>query len=209
MKKKILSLSLMPIINFLVSCSTCVKPLPTLGSGYINKVYSSGAEVSWKGNYKIISVHDGDTFTTRGGIHIRLFSVDTPEMSSFHNGNWINTNGLELLWAKRARDYVRSKILNKNVTVIFTNSKTYNRRVGAVFYQDQQHKIVNLAFDLIKSGLARKAYISIQHNIYNVPNKYYYFISNLEGEAQEKNEGVWCYPIYKQKIIFPKWKIVK
>ncbi len=211
MKHKIYTLFL-PLI--LTSCnSQIIRNTIAVKSttGYINSLYSTGREITWKGDKKVVSVHDGDTITTAFGEHWRVFGIDTPELSIHDKGTnkWKNTIGLELLWAKKAREFVKKKILYQPVTIISNHSKTYNRTVASIYYLNKNHKAVNLAFELIKQGLARKGYITTKRGKYHVPNAYYNYISSLQRASQKSKRGLWKYNLNDQHIIFPKWGIQK
>jgi endonuclease YncB( thermonuclease family) len=80
---------------------------------------------------KVTKVTDGDTIKVKehktGVIYtIRLYGIDCPELSQ--------------PYGKEARKFVEEMILNKNVDVVTTGGKSYDRIVGIVYYKD---KILN------------------------------------------------------------------
>ncbi|MCP4336930.1 MAG: hypothetical protein GY679_03750 [Mycoplasma sp.] len=194
---------------FLIVGCTKIVP-PTINDNLIgikNSVYSSGSEITWKGYNSIKNIHDGDTLTTKTNKKIRLLGIDTPEMSHSTKWGWEKSYSLELFWATKARDFVRNLLRNKNVTVIFNGYKTYGRHVGEVFYKDQNQKVINLSFELLRQGLARRAYITYKPGKFHVPKKYYEYVLRLEEKAKYLQKGFWKYNLIQLKNIFPKWDI--
>jgi len=103
----------------------------------------------------IKSVHDGDTFTDSNGIVYRLSGVDTPEANDqFHE--FEATDGIEGVYATLATKFTKDLIEHKSVTIIDEGDGKYGREAGQVIIDGK-----NLSVELVKNGLARIAYISM------------------------------------------------
>lgn len=151
-------------------------------------------------NTKIIDVHDGDTFTTSDNKKIRLFGVDTPEISNQFDG-FNQTEGVEQIYARAARDFAANMLLNNEVTIEEMSTDKYSRTVASL-----QVGAKDLAFELVSHGLARVAYFDVvdQKSIY-YSTKFDYFqrLVWAQFDAYNSHIGVWANPeVYK--IIFPK-----
>jgi micrococcal nuclease len=90
-------------------------------------------------NSKVISVHDGDTFTLKDGQRVRLLGADAPELG--------RCGSIE------AQQYLQTLILGKNVIITEEKRDTYGRRMGLVY---DENVLVNA--EMIKNGLARPDY---------------------------------------------------
>ena len=188
-----------------VSCSH-----KQVNNNFPQYVYSKGSEVLWRPNHKIIEVHDGDTFKDEENTSWRLLSVDAPEVSHMQNGIWINSTGIELYWAMKAKDFVAKHILNKNVMIATNHTTTYKRIVGALFYRSTNGKITNLALELVRLGLARIGYIARENQgnpNYRVPNFYYNLIHKISNKAKHDKQGYFKESVRLQKRIYPKQNI--
>ncbi|NQZ28780.1 MAG: thermonuclease family protein [Mycoplasmatales bacterium] len=209
--KKIFSLTFGTLLTIsvpLITIVSCGKDNTNITNS--EYMYSRGSEVKWNPNHKIKSVHDGDTFQDEKGTSWRLFSVDTPEVSHNIDGKWISSTGIELLWGNKATDFVADKILNKEVMIASKNKRTYQRVVGAVFYRNKKGKIINLAIELVKLGLARIGYISKPNHgnrKYRVPLFYYNMMHKISDEARRNKMGYFGETISIQHKIYPKQNI--
>lgn len=167
---------------------TCFSPLALLSCGH-SKVIED----------RISSVHDGDTFTTSKGLKIRLFGVDTPELTNQYN-DFNSTSGLEQVYAIKSRDFVRSKIQNKIVDIYKVTVDKYNRTVAKIQLNNE-----DLGLSLIHFGLARVAYISVNkaNPFYTSDFGYYEKLLQEQYFAYTHEYGIWKYKD-KFKDIFPK-----
>ncbi len=179
-----------------------------------NELLSNSKFVNFKPNYNVLSVHDGDTVMiqdrNRNKIKVRIFAIDTPEISQNIKGYWFDTTGLEQFWARRSREATIRLLNNKLIDARFSGAKTYDRKVGELFFQNKNKKTRNLSFNLLRMGLARVAYVSPKRNSkYFVNKKYYKFIKKLEAQAIKEKLGIWSLPKNKWRKVFPKWNITK
>lgn len=98
---------------------------------------------------KIIKVYDGDTFTFIVDLgfsitvkdKIRLYGVDTPEL-----------RGPQKERGKKVRDYVKTLILDKTVTIKTHKKGKYGRYVCEVFLQNGE----SLSDHLLQKRMAKK-----------------------------------------------------
>jgi|TARA_Y100000782_G_C10139429_1_gene246526 micrococcal nuclease len=99
----------------------------------------------------VTDVYDGDTITCDINLgfgikytkqKIRLYGIDTPEL-----------RGEEREEGLRVRDYVREKILNKNIILhSYRDSKgKYGRYLGDIYYDN-----INLNKELLEKKMAKK-----------------------------------------------------
>lgn len=84
--------------------------------------------------------YDGDTCTTTAGEKIRLACIDTPELRG-RRANPIST--------KAARDYLRSFLSGKEITLERITRDRYGRTVGQLYANG-----VNVQEQLVRSGHA-------------------------------------------------------
>jgi micrococcal nuclease len=102
----------------------------------------------------VVGVYDGDTITVdidlgldvwRKDIKLRLARIDAPEM-----------RGTERIDGIKVRDYVRSLILNKDVTIQTFKDKTgkYGRYIVEVFVDGMNG--INLNDHLIEKGMVEE-----------------------------------------------------
>jgi len=107
---------------------------------------------------QVIDVYDGDTFKAIVDLGFgiktketfRLFGVNAPEIKGESREAGIKT-----------RDFVRSKILNKAVTIrtIKDSKEKYGRYLARVYYEDDRVVALHLNDQLVSLGLAeRKEY---------------------------------------------------
>jgi len=87
----------------------------------------------------VMEVHDGDTFTLRGGERVRLLGINAPEI-----GNCGATESASLL---------KSLVLNKIVKITEEKRDNYGRRMGLVFARTVLANEV-----MIKAGWAKPNY---------------------------------------------------
>ena len=151
----------------------------------------------------VSSVHDGDTFKDQKNHAYRLFGVDTPELTDqFHN--FRPTTGLQGLYAHEAKKFVFQLIWHKNVEIDVIKTDKYNRQVVTLTINKQ-----DLAILLLKSGLARMAYISVQQQnpFYTKKYQYYDQLTHAQYYAFKNLKGFWRHKT-KLSLIFPKanWK---
>ena len=73
---------------------------------------------------KIDSCYDGDTCRTTTGERIRLACIDTPELKGAE---------AEPIPAKAARDYLRSDLAGKTITIRRITTDRYGRTVAELF----------------------------------------------------------------------------
>ncbi len=107
------------------------------------------------GYYPLVKVTDGDTlsfqFHDRGVIEVRLYGVNTPELSS--------RDEKEKEAAEQAKKYVADKLEDKDIFLLFDNDNhfpfiqqgKYGRYLTYLFYvEDGKTRMLN--FELIKDG---------------------------------------------------------
>lgn len=147
----------------------------------------------------IADVHDGDTFTTKENIKIRLFGVDTPESNNQYN-DFASTDGLESIYANKAREYVEELINNKRVQLLKITEDRYHRTVARILFNNK-----DLGIELLNHGLARVAYISVNKKspFYTSDFIYYQKLLDAQYYAHSHNLGFWKYKD-EFKTIFPK-----
>ncbi|MCU4117333.1 thermonuclease family protein [Mycoplasma zalophi] len=156
----------------------------------------------------IKEIIDGDTLKTSKNELIRLQGIDTPESRRWLNDTWIPTHGIENSWALKAKNFLKQIIL-KHKYIIYVDRKFqkcdhYKRTVTQIF--DLNKKSINL--EIIKKGLARVNYISLNYkSIYYTSNTNYYFqLLNNEQLARKNKYGFWAQnekinQIFKSKAI--------
>ena len=108
-------------------------------------------------NAKITSVYDGDTctaevdlgFEIKFKIKVRFYGIDTAELRS--------RDPKEKVSAYEARDYVRSRILDKNVVIRTYKDKKgkYGRYLGEILVINEANDLISLNQELIKLGYAK------------------------------------------------------
>ena len=87
------------------------------------------------------SCYDGDTCRTTEGESVRLACIDTPELSG---------SNADLLPAKAARDYLRSRVVGKELLIRRVNTDRYGRTVGDLYLKPFK----SVGLDLVRSGHA-------------------------------------------------------
>lgn len=105
----------------------------------------------YKGN--VTAVYDGDTVTVtidlgmkikREGIKIRLYGIDAPEL-----------RGNTLIEARESRDFLRSKVLGKEVLIQTIKDKRgkYGRYLGKIWIYEED-SWVDINENMITEGYA-------------------------------------------------------
>ena len=89
----------------------------------------------------IASCYDGDTCSTTEGESVRLACIDTQELS--------NSNP-DLVPAKAARDYLRSRLVGKEVLIRRVDTDRYGRTVGDLYLKPFE----SVGLDMVSSGHA-------------------------------------------------------
>lgn len=108
---------------------------------------------------KIISVYDGDTIRAfvdlgfgasldgvdKKGLKLRLARINTPEI-----------RGSDKEEGLISRNFVRSKVLNKDVIIQTFRDKTgkYGRYIAEIYYKNERGEQINLNDELVSLGLA-------------------------------------------------------
>lgn len=123
---------------------------------------------------RVTSIVDGDTCDVRfdlfWGAHterIRLEGVDAPERG-------------QPFW-RESREFLKSRLLGENVTLIAKGSDKYGRRLGQVLYKvDGNLHIVNR--DIVSNGLAW------WYQVYAPDNPQ---LASLEAAARRSQIGIW------------------
>lgn len=124
--------------------------------------------------YEVTRVVDGDTIIVARLGKIRLIGVDTPEMK--HPDEPVQ------YFAEEAKDYVKSQVLNKKVTLKFDQNKRdqFNRWLAYVYLPDGSM----LNAKIIQNGFGY-VYIKEQFKYKNDFIKY-------EGIARKEKRGIWA-----------------
>ena len=150
-------------------------------------------------NLIITKVHDGDTFFDSKNNSYRLFGVDTPEISNQYN-NFKKTENMEFIYALKAKNYAQNLLLNKKVKIKKMKKDKYKRTIAQIMVNNE-----DLAYLLVKEGLARVAYISINKGspFYTTSFKYYKDLLNYQYLAYQNKKGFWSQKTHFKKI-FPK-----
>lgn len=115
-------------------------------------LYSLSGKSKW---CKVIDIYDGDTinliFVENHELQhhkFRLYGIDTPEIKPLRNAE----NRQQIIdAAKKAREYLKSLILDKIVFVKFTKEEKYGRLMGELFTEPNGQSINQL---MIESGHA-------------------------------------------------------
>ncbi len=135
---------------------------------------------------RVMKVIDGDTIRVRhlptfyssssfkGNIKdhtiiIRAIAVDTPEKGQ--------------KYSNIAKDYVASRIMNKDVKIKIYGKDQYNRVLGRISYDNGK----DLSTDLVKEGLAA---VYRQGGAIYLPENLEYW-NKLEQTAKDKRKGMW------------------
>ena len=150
MKKLLVSL----VSVIFVSCSSVDTPPILMGAKSSESTF--GPMLVDNSNYflfhpaKVIEVYDGDTITVlfdlgydiKWEAKIRLFGVNAPEVTGVEKPNGI-----------LVRDYVRSKILGEEVTILSPKDyrDKYGRVLGVVFKNG-----INLNAELIEANMVKR-----------------------------------------------------
>ncbi|WP_338822760.1 thermonuclease family protein [Mycoplasmopsis felifaucium] len=152
-----------------------------------------------------INVIDGDTisFWEKGKIaSLRIFGIDSPETKK---NNFQKLAKFENLFANKAKAFLNSLILRKNLFYRQITTDKYNRKVGQLFFYDNNEQ-VDVGLEIIRNGLARVKYINIdKKDIFTVKDEnlkeYFYKLKENENFARRNNLNIWS---YNQSLIFSK-----
>lgn len=176
-------------INLVITLLIFLLPLINLGCTNNNSTFQ---------NTFINQVYDGDTFTTNDNNKLRLFGIDTPELTT-GAPQYNPTVGLEYLYALEAKKYAETQINKKQVVTELITIDKYERFVVKVFYKQ------DLGLELVTQGLARVAYISLDIKSPYFSNDYQYYQKLLlaQYQAYQAEIGIWAFK-KDFKIIFPK-----
>ena len=116
---------------------------------------------------KVVSIHDGDTFTLLDGsntqIKVRLHGIDCPE--------------LHQAYGSKAKDYTSGLIFGKQVTLKTNGKDRYGRTIAIVLLQDG--RVLNEL--LLKDGYAWH-YLKYDNNL---------LWSDYEASARSNKRGLW------------------
>ncbi len=110
---------------------------------------------------RVISVHDGDTFTLENGDRIRLGGIDALELAQPY--------GIE------ARGYLKRLVMDRDVRLECDGTMSYNRRVCSAFVVG-----LDIQKELVRWGLAYD-YARYSGGRYN----------QAEAFAKKMRRGVW------------------
>ena len=104
-------------------------------------LFNKFINTQYKYDIYVSDVYDGDTITVDITLgfdvlikkqKIRLFGINTPEV-----------RGDDKEFGKKVRDYVRNKILHKNISMYSIKDKKgkYGRYLGIIYYNDNNQDI--------------------------------------------------------------------
>lgn len=149
--------------------------------------------------FKVITVHDGDTFTLSNNKVVRLFGVDAPEISNQYN-EFQETEGLEKIYGYEAAKFTSNFTINRDIKYFHESNDMYGRDVSRIEYSGK-----DLGLVLVSKGLARVAYISLDNKSPFFTNNFSYYEKLLlaQYEAYKHKVGFWLHQD-QFKIIFPK-----
>jgi endonuclease YncB( thermonuclease family) len=100
---------------------------------------------SKQNDYKVIDVHDGDTFTLGSGDRVRLLGADAPELGK--------------CGSEEAKALLTQLVSQQQIRLTEEKRDTYGRRMGLVWVGSD---LVNV--DMLKAGLARPDYTANSQN---------------------------------------------
>ncbi|ORU91950.1 MAG: hypothetical protein A6F70_01315 [Cycloclasticus sp. symbiont of Bathymodiolus heckerae] len=133
---------------------------------------------------RVIRVIDGDTVVLQTGQRVRLLGINAPEIG--YKGK------VSEIGAKAAQKYLKSKVLNKNITleIDIEYEDKYTRRLAHIFLENGLH----INEDMLRRGLA---VLSL-----HPPNlKYQTDLMLAQGYAEEEQVGLWLLEDYQLKPI--------
>ncbi|MBN3534868.1 thermonuclease family protein [Mycoplasma procyoni] len=136
-------------------------------------------------NASVISVYDGDTFTTSTKKRFRIFGIDTPEIKDRQG---VETKGQTHIFAKNARAFLWDKILNKKVNIVPITHDKYGRNVSKILIDNE-----DVGLEVLKNGLAIVRYISEDRKspFYTNDREYYKKLLDASFYAQVNKKGFW------------------
>lgn len=149
--------------------------------------------------FKVITVHDGDTFTLSNNKVVRLFGVDAPEVSNQYN-EFKETDGLEKIYGYEATKFTSDFLQGNNIEYFHEANDMYGRDVARI-----EHANKDLGLELVRNGLARVAYISLDNKSPFYTNNFSYYQKLLLAQfsAYQNKLGFWLHED-QFKTIFPK-----
>ena len=121
-----------------------------------NTIYEA-TMIRWiDGDTPIVNMTNSDG-EVHADAHIRIQSIDTPELHSMGNKGLINklTTGEEFTWANKAKMFGEKVIpVGTKLLVYADGTKSYHRFVGSLFYKKPSDtEYHNYSIELLQSGL--------------------------------------------------------
>ena len=192
----LIPLSVVPVTG-VVGCSFGSKKVPKVTIPYAPPVDFGGYKPTTNPYvasvdttlHNITGVHDGDTFTIDGKQQIRLFGVDTPELSYFEGGTWKESTSIEHKWGILARDYVKNAFASRQITKMWHMwAHTFNRNVASLMFG-----MSDVAIEILKKGLGVVRYINLRpgNKFFTPDTNYYNSLIQAQEEAKRNHKGVW------------------
>ncbi len=137
---------------------------------------------------RVRHVSDGDTLVLENGEKVRLIGVDTPEMDNLkRNQQNARKNKIDeklvLLFASKAKDYMRQAIEGKTVRLEYDWQRLdkYGRTLAYVYRQEDN---LFLNADIIQQGYG------FSYNYF--PYRYSDLFKGYEAAARKNNKGLWA-----------------
>ncbi|MCT4469353.1 thermonuclease family protein [Mycoplasma sp. HS2188] len=172
----------------------------------------------------INKINDGDTFRFQvklaHGITYsytsRFAGIDTPETHKYQNGTFVDTDGIQYEYGKRAEQFTTSILQMPNIEIYIVPQKTKTGddqirdiygRIISINYIKINNKWINLNTELVRLGFARKAYISLKPSstFFTTNQAYYYELSSAQEYAMNNKLGIFAQDADFAKI-YPKAK---
>ncbi len=130
---------------------------------------------------KILNCYDGDTCTARSPygpqMTFRLIGVDAPEMPGPRTGGWGQA------FSRESRDYLRSRVVGRELWVEIVGRDPYLRYLG-LFYENNRNYSINQ--ELIEAGYAF-AYRGPAPTVAEIRS----WAESSEKQAKTKRRGLW------------------
>lgn len=134
----------------------------------------------------VIRVIDGDTIDVEGHQEsIRFLGVDTPELTGEHRpGEFkgIENNSCLVEWAEKSTDYVRQKLQNKEINLVFDS------KAGKTGYYGRTLAYIELNGEDFTKSLVKKGYARV-YTEGEFKRKEEYL--KAEEEAQIMEKRIW------------------
>jgi len=129
--------------------------------------------------YYVKDVIDGDTIVLKSGEHVRYIGIDTPEVRTRKNEEWVYDPEA---YAEKAKEFNKKSVSNKIVKIEFDFDKEDKYKRILAYVYDDKGEMVNLK--LIEEGLAS------MYTFY--PNtKYFDVFFQAQKEAIRDEKGIW------------------